>query len=79
MKQTQWWFASVDPDVEAPLISSPGGVGPAEIRIHLAAGDALFIPVGWWHALEAQNVSATLSFIDFGVPNDYPTPVNVRR
>jgi hypothetical protein len=41
------------------------------ITVVLEAGDALFIPVGWWHYVESLEVSASLSFTNFAFPNDY--------
>jgi hypothetical protein len=63
MAQVRSWFAGSDPGSNAP-----------EIRVTLTAGDALFIPAGWWHALEAEAISITLAMVDFGVPNEYGYP-----
>lgn len=71
MRQKQWWFAATDPGA-GPIAVMPGEAEPVEIRLRLSPGDALFIPVGWWHAVEAEDVSITLAFVDFGVPNHYP-------
>jgi hypothetical protein len=46
------------------------------IRIHalvLAPGDALFIPVGWWHQVTALDFSVTLTHTNFRWPNDFHT------
>jgi hypothetical protein len=34
-------------------------------------GEALFIPVGWWHRVEALEVSVSVSFTNFVFPNSY--------
>jgi hypothetical protein len=40
---------------------------------HLSAGDALFVPAGWWHQVRATEVSLHLSLTGFRWPNDFPT------
>jgi hypothetical protein len=46
------------------------------IELVLNPGEAVFIPVGWWHCVEALDVSISLSFTNFNAPNqfslDYP-------
>lgn len=66
MKQTQQWYARVDPGSDGNTV-----VRSAEVSIDLRPGDALFIPVGWWHAVVAEEISITLSCFEFGVPNQY--------
>jgi ribosomal protein L16 Arg81 hydroxylase len=63
MAQTRPWYAGVDPIATGAI---PG------IALTLEPGDALFIPVGWWHAVKATDPSITIATIDFGVPNEYP-------
>lgn len=45
----------------------------AGIRLYellLEAGDALFIPVGWWHQVTAIDFSVSITYTNFRWPND---------
>jgi len=37
----------------------------------LNTGEALFIPIGWWHSVESLDVSISISFTHFNAPNHY--------
>jgi hypothetical protein len=41
------------------------------ITVVLEPGEVLFLPVGWWHYVEALDASIMLSYINFRFPNDY--------
>ena len=47
----------------------PAGVGdaatPPVIETVIAPGEAVFLPVGWWHQVEALDLSASMSFTSF--------------
>lgn len=63
-------FSDVDcenPDYQRhPLFKS------ADIwHLELRAGEALFLPVGWWHHVRALETSITLTFTNFVYPNKY--------
>lgn len=41
------------------------------IEVVLEPGEAIFIPVGWWHQVKALDPSIALSFTNFVFPNYY--------
>jgi Cupin-like domain len=43
---------------------------PAE-RIVLGPGEALFLPVGWWHQVRSLDVSVSISFLNFRAENHF--------
>ncbi len=45
-----------------------GGVHAYEVV--LDPGEALFVPLGWWHQARALDFSVTLTFTNFRWPND---------
>jgi len=47
----------------------PAGEGDAEmppvLDVVIGPGEAIFLPVGWWHQVEALDLSASMSFTSF--------------
>jgi hypothetical protein len=63
-------YAAVDP--EAPDLARFPWWKDVLVRDEvIAPGEALFIPVGWWHHVRALDVSASLAINGFRVPNRY--------
>ncbi|MCC6623187.1 MAG: cupin-like domain-containing protein [Deltaproteobacteria bacterium] len=73
-------FDLVSPDVGYPYLHLDGfyvdgdlaRLDPDDVHaLTLAPGDALFIPVGWLHRVEALEASVSLSLLCFRRPNDF--------
>ncbi len=46
----------------------------AQLRIYrteLRPGEALFIPLGWWHQVVSEDFSVSMTFTNFRWPNDF--------
>ncbi len=41
------------------------------MEVELLPGEALFIPVGWWHHVRSLDTSISVSFTNFVLPNQY--------
>lgn len=49
-----------------PLPAGPGGTDtPPILEAIIGPGEAIFLPVGWWHQVEALDLSASMSFTSF--------------
>lgn len=51
----------------------PAMAGVPILECVLEPGEILFLPVGWWHYVEALNISVTLAATNFRWPNDFYT------
>lgn len=59
------------------LKAAPAASRPTLLECEIGPGDALFIPVGWWHHVEGLEASCSVLFTNFVWPNDYTTPFMV--
>jgi len=41
------------------------------MEVILNPGDAIFIPIAWWHRAESLDVSISTTFINFDLPNQF--------
>ena len=54
----------------APLPAGDGDADtPPVLETIIGPGEAIFLPVGWWHQVEALDLSASMSFTSFRRPN----------
>jgi hypothetical protein len=56
-----------------------GERAPTLIETEIGPGDALFIPVGWWHHVVSLDESYSVLFTNFAWPNDFATPFMQER
>lgn len=75
-EQTPWMYNELgvysEVDYERPDFESYPLFQNVQItEVMLEPGEALFLPVGWWHHVRALDVSMSVSFTNFTCPNEY--------
>lgn len=63
-------FSEVDPE-DPDYDRHPLYRDVEALRVDLAPGEALFLPVGWWHHVRALDVSVTVTFTNFVHRNEF--------
>ncbi|MGB3404914.1 MAG: cupin-like domain-containing protein [Microcoleaceae cyanobacterium] len=63
-------FSKVDPE-NPNLEKYPLFKQAKPIEVILEPGEAIFIPVGWWHHVRSLDLSISVSFTNFVFPNHY--------
>jgi len=63
-------YGAVDP--EAPDHENyPNFSAIHEYTTTLNPGDAIFLPIGWWHHVRSLDVSISFAMTNFVVPNQF--------
>jgi len=59
-------------DLDDPALSArcPLANAAEGYRVDLLPGNALFIPIGWWHQVRSQSFSVSVTYTCFHWPND---------
>lgn len=52
---------------------------PHTLQCEIGPGDILFLPVGWWHHVEALSMTIGMSFTNFVWPNDFEKALAARE
>ena len=69
MRNHQHCFSRFGAD--ATLAGAPEAARPRTLSVDIGPGDALFIPVGWWHHVEGLSLTIGMSFTNFVWDNDF--------
>ena len=63
-------YADIDPE-DPDLMKHPNYRHVIERRVTLHPGDAIFLPVGWWHHVRSLDISISFAMTNFVVPNHF--------
>jgi hypothetical protein len=59
-------YNELDPERDTAILAAVRG-----LDLVLAPGEALFLPVGWWHHVRALDLSISVAFNHFVWLNDF--------
>jgi hypothetical protein len=62
------FYSHVDPE-NVDLARHPLFADACVQQVDVGPGDALFLPVGWWHHVRSLSVSISVTFSSFALPN----------
>jgi hypothetical protein len=57
--------------LDGDCAAAPDAARPRILTVDLGPGEALYIPVGWWHHVEGRTMTMGASFTGFVWPNDF--------
>jgi hypothetical protein len=61
-------------DLEDPRIDAARYPALRQLRVYdvaLTPGEALFMPIGWWHQVKSLDFSVTITYTNFRWRNDW--------
>lgn len=67
----RWVFSKISDLKNVDRTQYPAFNRVTPIECVLEAGEALFIPIGWWHTVESLDVSISVSFTHFTAKNNF--------
>lgn len=67
----RWVFSQISDPNTVDLKQFPDFAQVTPVECIIGAGEALFIPMGWWHTVESLDVSISVSFTHFNAPNQF--------
>ncbi|MEN3972379.1 cupin-like domain-containing protein [Sphingomicrobium sp. XHP0235] len=69
MKNFIHCFSGRDPSHWSTAADNPSL--PPMLETVIGPGEAIFLPIGWWHHVEALDASMSMSFTNFAADNDF--------
>lgn len=69
MKNSQHCFSDWRGEDLGPGPATPDR--PEVLNCDIGPGEAIFLPIGWWHHVEGLDMSISMSFTNFIADNDF--------